>query len=323
MNVKEIFFNQYGRLRSGWRFLIFQLFVIFLGAIIGGAAHLILQRLPVGYGDSSLLFFTNQNVILLSLAILGGWLCGKFLEDLPFRALGCAFTQNWFKHLFGGLIVGAVSISIAVLIAIIFGGMRLEFNQNAGQSAILLTLSVSLVVFIVGAAAEEAYFRGYILQTFARARLAWLAIAFTSTFFAWAHFNNPSANWISITNTALAGVWFGAAYLKTRDLWFPFGIHLTWNWFQGAIFGIPVSGITELTTAPLFQQVEKGSEFLNGGSYGVEGGLAATIALILSTVLIYFLPLLRPSEEMLALTSRESEVESRESKERKSGTLDS
>jgi len=323
MNVKEIFFNQHGRLRSGWRFLIFQLFIIFLGAVIGAAARLILQRLPVGYNDSSLLFFINQNVILLLLAILGGWLCGKFLEDLPFRALGCAFTANWFKHLLAGLVIGAISISIAVLIAVIFGGMRLEFNQNAGRSAILLTLSVSLVVFVGGAAAEEAYFRGYILQTFARARLAWLAIAFTSLFFAWAHFNNPSANRISIINTALAGVWFGAAYLKTRDLWFPFGIHLIWNWLQGAIFGIPVSGITELTTAPLFQQTEKGSDFLNGGSYGVEGGFSATIALIISMVLIYFLPLLRPSEEMLALTSQESRVESREKENPTLSTLDS
>ena len=303
--MNEIFFNQHGRLRSGWRFLIFQLFVIFLGAVVGGATHLISQRLSTGDDNLSWLFFINQNAVLLVLAILGGWLCGKFLENLPFRALGCAFTADWLKHLLGGLIVGAISLSIAVLIAIIFGGMRLELNQNAGHSAILLTLSVSLLVFIIGAAAEEAYFRGYILQTFARARLAWLAIAFTSLFFASAHFGNPSANWISLTNTALAGVWFGAAYLKTRDLWFPFGIHLIWNWMQGAIFGIPVSGITELTAAPLFQQTEKGSEFLSGGSYGVEGGLACTIALIISMILIYFLPLLRPSEEMLALTSEE------------------
>jgi membrane protease YdiL (CAAX protease family) len=305
MNVKEIFYNQSGRLRSGWRFLIFQLFIIFLGAVIVAAADFVLQKLQFGDNNSGLLFFIYRNAVFLLLAILGGWLCGRFLEDLPFRALGCAFTNGWLKHLFAGLMVGAVSISIAVLIAVLFGGMRLEFNQNAGQSAILLTLSVSLVVFVIGAAAEEAYFRGYVLQTFARAHLAWLAIAFTALFFAWAHFNNPSAGWISVTNTALAGVWFGAAYLKTRDLWFPFGIHLIWNWLQGAIFGIPVSGITELTTAPLFQQTEKGSDFLNGGSYGVEGGFSATIALIISMVLIYFLPVLKPSEEMLALTGEE------------------
>jgi hypothetical protein len=291
--------------------LIFQVLIISLGAIVGWSAQLIFQNLPLGYTDSSLLSFLSQNVILLALAILVGWLCGKFLEDLPFRALGAGFNKNWLKDFLAGLMVGAVSISIAVLIAIVFGGMKLQLNQNAGQSAILLTLGASLLIFTIAAAAEEAYFRGYILQTFARARLAWLAIGFTSLFFAFAHFNNPSANRVSITNTALAGIWFGAAYLKTRNLWFPFGIHLTWNWFQGAIFGIPVSGITEVTTAPLFQQSEKGSDFLNGGDYGIEGGLACTIALLLSTVLIYFLPLLKPSEEMLTLTGEEKRGELR------------
>lgn len=311
MSANDIFLNQCGRLRSGWRFLIFQLLIMFLGAATGAAAGLIFQNLSPDYREAGALSFIGQNVILLFLAVLCGWLCGKFLEDLPFRALGAAFTKNWLKDFLAGWIIGAISISIAVVIALVFGGMKLEFNQSAGRSAILLTLSVSLLVFTIAAAAEEAYFRGYILQTFARARLAWLAIAFTSLFFAFAHFNNPSANRVSIINTALAGIWFGVAYLKTRNLWFPFGIHLAWNWLQGAFFGIPVSGITELTTAPLFQQSEKGSDFLTGGQYGLEGGIGCTIALILSTVLIYFLPLLKPTEEMTALTSEEKMRESK------------
>ncbi len=149
------------------------------------------------------------------------------------------------------------------------------------------------------------FFRGYMLQTFARAKLAWLAIAFTSLFFASAHLNNPNATYISILNTALAGIWFGIAYLKTRNLWFVFGLHLMWNWVQGAFLGLPVSGITELTTAPLFRVSEFGAEQITGGNYGIEGGIACTIAIIFSTILIWFLPFLKPTEEMLALTSKE------------------
>jgi hypothetical protein len=113
------------------------------------------------------------------------------------------------------------------------------------------SLLISLAVFIVGAAFEEALFRGYLLQTFARADLAWLAIALTSLFFAVGHLGNANATHLSTVNTALAGVWFSVAYLKTRALWFPFSLHLMWNWFQGAIFGIEVSGITSLTAAPI------------------------------------------------------------------------
>jgi hypothetical protein len=166
-------------------------------------------------------------------------------------------------------------------------------------------LGISLAVFTLGAAAEEALFRGYILQTFARAKLAWFAIALTSLFFASGHSGNPNAGYISTINTVLAGVWLSIAHLKTRNLWMVFGLHLMWNWVQGAILGIPVSGIKELTTAPLLQVTNVGSTVLTGGDYGIEGGVACTIALIASGFMIWFLPMLKPAEEMLALTSEE------------------
>ncbi len=310
MNLKTVFFNDFDRLRSGWRFAIFQLSIIFFGGILGGGARIFIDRLGDVPGKS-LISFVVPNFVLLVLAVLFGWLCGKFLEDLPFRALGISFTKPWLKDLFFGLLVGLLAILLAVLIAALFGGMRLEFNSSAGISTILQTLAVSFTIFFVGAAAEEAYFRGYILQTFSRANLAWMAIAFTSLFFAFAHSNNPNVSSIAKFNTALAGIWFGIAYLKTRNLWFPFGIHFTWNWVQGAILGIPVSGITEITTAPLFLETEKGNAFFTGGEYGIEGGIACTITIIFSTVLIYFAPFLKPTEEMLALTSEERNAEAR------------
>jgi hypothetical protein len=188
----------------------------------------------------------------------------------------------------------------------IFGGLRFQLNQENGQSAILLTLGISLGVFIIGAAAEEAFFRGYMLQTFARAKLVWFGIFITSVFFATVHNGNPDATVMSWLNTFLAGIWFGIAYLKTRNLWIVFGLHLMWNWFQGAILGINVSGISELTTAPLLRATDSGPIWLTGGDYGIEGGIAATIAIVFSTILIWYLPFLKPSEEMLALTSEEN-----------------
>ena len=145
------------------------------------------------------------------------------------------------------------------------------------------------------------------LQTFSRAGLAWLAILLTSVFFAVVHSWNPNAGVIPILNTALAGVWFGSAYLKTRDLWLAFGIHLMWNWMQGAFFGIEVSGLTDITTAPLFKEIDHGPVWLTGENYGIEGGIATTIALIISTAAIHFLPILIPSDEMLALSKPPAE----------------
>ena len=306
MSIKEIFINEYGRLRSGWRLTIFLLALSLCLGVFGGIVGAILFYLPIGFSPEGLLGFTVPNVILLFAAILVGWLCGKFLENLPFRALGAWFTRNWVKDLLFGLIFGAILVCFAALITVIFGATSFQFNRDAGQSAILLTLAVSLGVFTIGAAAEEALFRGYVLQTFVRANLAWLAIALTSLFFASAHLRNPNANYIAMLNTVLAGVWFSVAYLKTRTLWLAFGLHLAWNWIQGAILGSPVSGITSITTAPLLLPTNTGSTVLTGGDYGIEGGIACTIALVFSTILFWFLPIFKPNEEMLALTSEET-----------------
>jgi hypothetical protein len=161
------------------------------------------------------------------------------------------------------------------------------------------------VIFAVGAAWEEALFRGYILQTFARSGLAALAIAMTSIFFGAIHAANPNPTALSIINTMLAGVWFGIAYLKTRDLWFVWGMHLMWNWMQGAFFGIEVSGMTNLVSAPLLRELDTGPVWLTGESYGVEGGIVTTIALIVSTIGIYFTPWLKADEEMIRWTSED------------------
>ncbi len=301
----QVFLNEFGRLRCGWRALVFLVSFVFVSSFFGAIVESVLSASPIGFNRGGLSGFVIPNFILLIFSIALGWLCGRFLENLPFRALGFWFTENWLKDLLFGLTFGVVSIYFAVFIAVVFGGMTLAPNRSSGSSAILLTLGISLAVFTLGAAAEEALFRGYILQTFARAKLAWFAIALTSLFFASGHSGNPNAGYISTLNTAFAGIWFSVAYLKTRNLWMVFGLHLMWNWMQGAILGIPVSGITELTTAPLFQVTNAGSTVLTGGDYGIEGGIACTIALIVSGVFIWFSPFIKPSTEMLVLTSEE------------------
>jgi len=306
MKPAEIFINEYGRLRSGWRFTIFFLALFLLLGVLGAAVGAILYVLPINFSEKSLLGFIVPQFVLAAAAILLGWLCGKYLEALPFRALGAWFTKNWLKDALLGLLWGAASIGLAALTLALLGATTFDFNQSAGSAAIGSTLWVSFGVFAFGAAAEEAFFRGYIFQTFTRARLVLFAVALTSVLFAYTHTNNPSANYLSSVNTLLAGVWFGAAYLKTRTLWFAFGLHLAWNWVQGAILGISVSGINEITVAPLFRATNIGSTLLTGGDYGIEGGIVCTITIITSTLLIWFLPVLKPTEEMLALTDKEN-----------------
>jgi hypothetical protein len=70
-----------------------------------------------------------------------------------------------------------------------------------------------------------------------------------------------------------------------------------WNWMQGAFFGIEVSGLTNLVSIPLLKEIDSGPVWLTGETYGVEGGIVTTIAILVSIVVIYFLPWMKPNEK--------------------------
>lgn len=312
MKLKSAFINEFGRVRSGWRFFVYLFLVFMLGGSVLAAAIAVAKAASDQQSVSGLLPLILNFGVMIPFAIGFAWLCGKLFEDLPFRALGCWFTKSWFRHLILGLVGGAASVCLAAAISWIFGGMTFRINDQSGIFPMFITLSTTLAVFTLGAAFEEVLFRGYPLQTFSRARLAFVGVIVTSLLFATTHNGNPNASPLSWFNTFLAGLWFCAAYFKTRDLWFAFGLHLTWNWFQGAVLGIPVSGLTELAPAPMMRATDHGPVWLTGGTYGLEAGIACTVALAVSIVAIKFAPGFRPQEEMLRFSSTETETAKQE-----------
>lgn len=292
MDLSSIFFGTDGRLPSGLRFLVFvALFLI--------AAAILLAPISQFLGSEASIesILISEFAIFIS-ALLVGWLCNKFLDKLPFSALGASFARGWISHFAIGLLVGAVTLCVAVLIAFVFGG--LSFTPDpVDWDSIGRTLFLSFIVFFVAAAAEEALARGYAMQTFFHSNLTIFGILLTSFLFAYGHYRNPNSTWLAIANTFLGGIWFGVAFWKTGSLWFPFGIHLMWNWMQGAFFGIEVSGLTDVTSAPLLKEIDRGPAWLTGEAYGIEAGVAATLALVLSTAVIYFFPFKTPSRSLL------------------------
>jgi membrane protease YdiL (CAAX protease family) len=310
MELKDIFLNQAGRLRSGWRLGIFALLLYLSIQLAFALFGAVLSLLPVSSARSVLdgrWGFVVQALVLLIPATLVGWACGKFLEDLPPRALGWAFTHGWLKDLLYGSLIGAASLLLATGVAALFGSIKFTLNAPLALVSIGQTVLTSLPIFIIAAAGEEAMFRGYPLQTMARSHLAWVAIIITSVIFSSGHLDNPNVvPGFTFINTALAGVWLAVAYLRTRNLWFPLGIHWAWNWTMSALLGLPVSGITSLTPHPLLRATDLGPAWLTGGSYGIEGGAACTGALLLSTLFIWRTRLVSATEEMRRLTDREN-----------------
>ncbi len=310
MEIQDIFLNRAGRPRSGWRVAVFAV-LLYFEILISFALVVAVVRPSFGTRADDVLAsswgFVLQGLVLLVPATVIGWACGKLLEDLPPRALGWAFHKGWLKDLLLGSLVGALSLFLATALAAAAGGLKFAVNAPVVFETVGRTLLTSLPVFVIAAAGEEAIFRGYALQTMTRARLAWVAIIITSLVFSYGHLGNPNAvPGFTFANTAIAGAWLAVAYLKTRSLWFPLGIHWAWNWTMGAVLGLPVSGIERLTPAPLLRATDLGPAWLTGGAYGIEGGAACTVAILLSMLFIWRTRLVAPTEEMLRLTDQEN-----------------
>jgi len=311
-DTPEIFYNRAGRLRSGWRLAVFAVayFVarnaIFLLTVFGLAFVLptkIYNWLLVESGWG----FVIQSFVYFVPAALVGWGCGYVLEELPWRALGLALHRGWLKDALVGVVFGGASVCVAAAVAAVAGGCRFEFPSTFDAQAFARTLIVSAFIFALAAAAEEMTFRGYALQTAMRSWPIWLALLPVSLPFAYVHLNNPNVSrGFTFANTAIAGAWLAVAYWRTRSLWFPLGIHWGWNWVQGALLGSPVSGITRLAPAPLLRFDPSGPAWIGGGLYGIEGGAACTLALVVSTLFIWHTRLVSATPELRQFTDGEN-----------------
>ncbi len=295
----------------GLRLLIFTLLFAFVFSLISVATitiSAVVLRLMPGSSLGSFYLDLIFRLTFLASALVGAWICTQWLEGLPWRAIGLSLHRGWSRDFIVGSVVGILSLALATAIAAAGGGLSFISFATADFLHVVKTLIGSALLFIIAALAEEAFARGYLLQTMFRAGLPALGILITSVAFAGLHVLNPSfSKGLPLLNLIIAGVWFGVAYLRTRNLWFPLGIHWAWNWALGSFFGLPVSGKT-IVQYPLLHGTDLGPAWLTGGGFGIEGGIASTIALILSTIFVWRTRLVCADEEMLRLTSKQPQA---------------
>lgn len=305
MSGDQTFINpRTNRLRSGWRALIFiavlllpRLFLSFLIRQTG-------ERTDAVFDLSFGMIFSYAAMIGWVVAV--SWLCLKFLENLRLGSLGYRLHAGWWRDVLAGCGISAAMICGVVLIQALGGGTRVMANplwwrasaiDTSGLRAMALEIAMALLMLVLAGAFEELIYRGYAFQTMLRGAPAAVPIALLSLLFALGHWENPGRTLFSTVNTVLAGIWLATAYLKTRSLWFPTALHFTWNWTMGAVFGIPVSGLL-IPQHPLLLSTPGHHFWLTGGSYGSEGGAAATIVIIISTFIIWRMKSLGIAPEM-------------------------
>jgi hypothetical protein len=288
MNWINLFLNPTtGRLRSGWRALCFAGFVLAPFLLVPGF---------FGGGESpepGAVFDVSPGMAIVYLFLIGwlvvvSWFCLRFFEGMGLAALGLARHEGWLGDVGKGFGVSAAMIAAIVVLQSLGGGTRVKVNPVFWDEPVTLVAQVgaALLLLLAAAAYEELAFRGYAFQTLVRGAPALVPIALLSFLFGLVHWNNPSRGLFSTANTILAGAWLSIAYLRTRSLWFPIALHTGWNWVMGAVFGLPVSGLL-IPRRPLLLSSSGDPIWLTGGSYGCEGGAAATLVFLLGTIFIW------------------------------------
>jgi membrane protease YdiL (CAAX protease family) len=224
-----------------------------------------------------------------------------------------------------GLVFGAAALVPAVGIQAL-GGMEVA-TVDLDAQRILAFLGIATAL-VFAAAWEELLFRGYgfawfggsiarLLSWGARAaglsdlaarRVGGLGFAVPmllgSLFFGVVHLMNPGASWIAGVNTALAGLWFAVIVVRTRTLWVAIAAHWSWNVVHGLVLGLPVSGLSKENgfDLPILLDLDAtGPDWLGGGSFGVEGSIGATVAVLLCIGLAALLPRRRADQGMTGL----------------------
>ncbi|WP_206239451.1 CPBP family intramembrane glutamic endopeptidase [Novosphingobium terrae] len=172
-----------------------------------------------------------------------------------------------------GLAFGILLFSVMTGVVALLGGLTVTGVGGFGQLAPMLSMAA------ISGVGEELLFRGVILRQLEKMVGTWGGLALTSAFFGLAHLGNAGATWFAALAIALeAGLLLGAAYLLTRRLWLAIGIHSGWNFTQGWIFSVPVSGGKAPEGLLLTQR--HGPEWLTGGAFGLE---ASAVAMVVAT----------------------------------------
>lgn len=284
------------------RLVLFGLIYVPLATIVAVLIHPLIQSEPARLAGNGLASLVG--------ALVAGAVVLRSLERRSWRALGIAPDRAALRYTAVGLGFGLAMIAATVLLMAASGDLR--FRPDAGSAAdATLAAAAGLAVFTPLAAAEEALFRGYPIQTLARTGGVPLAILTTSTAFAAVHGNNESVGPLALANILLAGILLAVVYLRTASLWAATAVHLGWNWGMGALFDLPISGY-DWVDVPAVDAALVGPVWWNGGAFGPEGGVIGTIVFVGATVLALRTPWLRrdPRPDARAVMLHERPAES-------------
>jgi membrane protease YdiL (CAAX protease family) len=272
------------RLRAGWRLVIQTILLIVLSFCAGIPIGLLLVLPNINLSDGMVLAL-NQVVELVGVTA-SVFLARRFLDKRSIVSLGLKLSKWTAIDIFTGIAITFLMMGFIYLIE--WGIGWLTFDGFAWETDPVLTVLGGTLgmfaVFIVVGWNEELLSRGYHLQTLASGLNLFWGVILSSAVFGLLHLGNPNATWVSAAGIFFAGLFLAYGYITTRQLWLSIGLHLGWNFFEGVVFGFPVSG---LDIYHLTRITVSGPELWTGGPFGPEAGLVVLPGLLLGAGLIF------------------------------------
>ncbi len=226
------------------------------------------------------------------------WLWLRFFEKRAFWTLGYEL-KNALAQYGRGFLIGALMFGGAVGILAISGAISFEAGDLTQQGFVALGgVIVVLIGWIVQGGAEEVLFRGWVLPVLGARYRPWVGLLISSLIFALLHGLNPGISVLAVVNLVLFGLFAGLYAMREGSLWGISALHSVWNWVQGNFFGFEVSG-TNASGGTLLNLMTTGKDWLTGGAFGPEGGLAVTIVLLAGIAATIFWKSKETNQEMI------------------------
>jgi membrane protease YdiL (CAAX protease family) len=219
---------------------------------------------------------------MLVSVVISTYVMLRLVEQLPWSAVGLDRSGASPRLLLKGAAFGGLTIGIASLA--LLGIHQLQFERSIPGSW-WASAERSTATLLPAAFWEELFFRGYAFSVL-RQTAGWkTALVVTSVAFGLIHVGNPGADGESILAVVVAGFFLGIILLATRSLYAAGAAHFAWNWVMAVALHIEVSGLA--SPYPDYRTIETGPDWLTGGQWGPEGGLAAVAVMFVAIFYLY------------------------------------
>ena len=293
-----MFKNKEGKVRSGWKIAAVLGIILAATTILTGALGMIVGGYLSASGDmtvksltevtytkrgENILQIVNSIAMLLQeiIMIITPIIAWKLTMKRKLSEMGLITLKSHTAELMIGLALGIVSITV-VFAALVLSG-RAEVHSWTPRFA--SSQFIFLIGFIFVGFAEEIFGRGYVMSVLRQTKNKPVIVIVSALIFSLLHSANPGIGPLPYINLVLFGIFTAYIYLRSGNIWMCIGYHITWNYFQGYVYGFKVSGTN--SQGMLTTSFPKDS-LLNGGAFGPEGGFFVTAVILLGILFVKF-----------------------------------